>query len=120
VGVDAVAKSTRSRRAKKASHQTAKPYEGFPLTAHPTGRWAKKHRGERFYFGPVDDWQGALKRYEREWPYLWEVERRWRKWLYRRNRNRSLNWTRFRRMLQRYPLARVRTVRSVYRHAANP
>jgi hypothetical protein len=32
--------------------------------------------------------------------------------IYRRNRNRSMNWTRFRRTLQRFPLARVRTVRS--------
>lgn len=52
--------------------------------------------------------------------FLDEVERRWRKWLYRRNRNRAFNWVRFRRTLQRYPLARVRTVHSIYRHAANP
>jgi RNA-directed DNA polymerase len=73
----------------------------------------EKLRGHYAYYGVTGN-SGALSR------FLWEVERRWRKWLYRRNRNRSLNWTRFRRMLQRYPLARVRTVRSVYRHAANP
>jgi group II intron reverse transcriptase/maturase len=73
----------------------------------------EKLRGHYAYYGVTGN-SGALSR------FLWEVERRWRKWLYRRNRSRSLNWTRFRRMLQRYPLARVRTVRSVYRHAANP
>jgi hypothetical protein len=42
------------------------------------------------------------------------------KWLSRRSRTRSMHWARLRRLLQRYPLAGVRTVRSVYRHAANP
>lgn len=73
----------------------------------------EKLRGHYAYYGVTGN-SGALSR------FLWEVQRRWRKWLYRRNRNRSLNWTQFRRMLQRYPLARVRTVRSVYRHAVNP
>ena len=57
---------------------------------------------------------GALSR------FLQEVERRWRKWLLRRNRERKLNWTPFRRILQRFPLLPVRTVHSVYRHAVNP
>ena len=35
--------------------------------------------------------------------FLWEVERRWRKWLYRRNRLRSLNWSAFRRTLDGDP-----------------
>jgi group II intron reverse transcriptase/maturase len=73
----------------------------------------EKLRGHYAYYGVTGN-SGALSR------FLWEAERRWRKWLYRRNRNRSFNWTNFRRMLQRYPLARVRTVRSVYRLAANP
>jgi group II intron reverse transcriptase/maturase len=73
----------------------------------------EKLRGHYAYYGVTGN-SGALSR------FLWEVERRWRKWLYRRNRNRSFNWLRFRRTLQRYPLARVRTVHSVYRHAANP
>ena len=73
----------------------------------------QKLRGHYAYYGVTGN-SGALSR------FLWEVERHWRKWLYRRSRSRSMNWTRFRRVLQRYPLARVRTVRSVYRHAANP
>ena len=54
VGVMPMAKSTKSNRRNKS----AKPYDGFPLTAHPSGRWCKKHRGKQHYFGRIDDWQG--------------------------------------------------------------
>jgi RNA-directed DNA polymerase len=73
----------------------------------------EKIRGHYSYYGVTGN-SGALSR------FLWEVERRWRKSLSRRNRNREFNWPHFRRMLQRHPLARVRTVHSVYRHASNP
>jgi group II intron reverse transcriptase/maturase len=73
----------------------------------------EKLRGHYAYYGVTGN-SGALSR------FLWEVQRRWRKWLYRRSRTRSMNWARFRRLLQRYPLAGVRTVRAAYRHAANP
>lgn len=72
-----------------------------------------KLRGHYAYYGVTGN-SGALSR------FLREVERRWRKWLYRRSRTRSLNWARFRRMIQRLPLARVCTVRSLFKHAANP
>jgi group II intron reverse transcriptase/maturase len=73
----------------------------------------EKLRGHYAYYGVTGN-SGALTR------FLWEVQRCWRKWLYRRNRERSMNWDRLRRLLQRYPLVGVRTVRSVYRCAANP
>ena len=73
----------------------------------------EKLRGHYAYYGVTAN-SGALSR------FLWEVERCWRKWLNRRNRIRTMKWKKFRRLLQQYPLARVRTVHSIYRHAANP
>src|SRR5262249_8869230 len=73
----------------------------------------EKLRGHYAYYGVTGNW-GAL------WSSPREVHRRGRRWLYRRSRERSMNWARLRGLLQRYPLVGVRTVRSVYRCAANP
>lgn len=65
-------KSTRSAR----SGKSLKPYPEFPLTAHPSGRWCKKckppgsDRTRTFYFGSIDDWEAALERDNREWPFI--------------------------------------------------
>jgi hypothetical protein len=42
----------------------SKPSEDFPLFPHATGRWAKKVKGRMVYFGPWDDPDGAIERYE--------------------------------------------------------
>jgi len=47
------------------------------------------------------------------------VTRCWRYWLDHRSQRARMNWERFKRLLQRYPLEQVRVVHSLYR-AANP
>ena len=61
-----------------------KPYEGFPLFPHATGRWAKKVKQKILFFGrcgtcakgiisPVDDLDAsataALAEFNRQWPH---------------------------------------------------
>ena len=43
------------------SQKPNKPYDGFPLSAHPCGQWCKKVRGKLRYFGPWDDPDGSLE-----------------------------------------------------------
>jgi group II intron reverse transcriptase/maturase len=73
----------------------------------------EKLRGHYAYYGVTGN-SRALTR------FLHEVGPRWRRWLTRRNRLRSLSWEKFLAILSRYPLAPVRTVRSTLKHAANP
>lgn len=65
-------KSTRSKARRKLP-KPEKPYEGFPMFAHPSGQWAKKIRKRLVYFGSWrDDRDGtaALERFNYEWPHL--------------------------------------------------
>ena len=67
-----MAKRSKTKQ-KRKGHQAAKPYPEFPLTAHASGRWCKKHQGRRYYFGKVDDgWEAALAKFERDWSYILE------------------------------------------------
>jgi len=60
----------------------------------------EKLRGHYAYYGVTGN-SGALSRFR------WEVDRRWRKWLNRRNRERSMTWQAYQRLIKRYPLAPV-------------
>jgi RNA-directed DNA polymerase len=73
----------------------------------------EKLRGHYAYYGVTGN-SAALTR------FLFAVKTCWRKWLYRRNRSRSLTWAVFYRLLQRYPLAPARTSRSLFTRAAKP
>ena len=63
-----------------------------------TAKLNEKLRGHYAYYGVTGN-SAALTR------FLFVVKTCWRKWLYRRNRLRSLTWAVFYRLLQRYPLA---------------
>jgi group II intron reverse transcriptase/maturase len=52
--------------------------------------------------------------------FLYLVHRAWHRWLNRRHRKRTMNWQKFNRLLERYPLPPIRVVHSVYARAANP
>ena len=59
-----------------ADTRPEKPYPGFPLFAHQSGRWAKKIRQKLVYFGKVSDgWQAALEKYQAERDY-WHAGKR--------------------------------------------
>jgi group II intron reverse transcriptase/maturase len=73
----------------------------------------QKLRGHFAYYGITGN-SSALS-----W-FRYGVVRCWRKWLNRRNRERSLDWGLFNRLLERYPLPPARVVHSVYARAASP
>jgi len=73
----------------------------------------QKLRGHYAYYGITgNSW--ALGRFR------YEVQRCWQKRLNRRNRQRTMDWNVFERLIQRYPLAPVRTVHSVIRPSSEP
>ena len=74
---------------------------------------SQKLRGHFAYYGITGNCQAL------SW-FRYGVVRCWRKWLNRRNRERSLDWGLFNRLLERYPLPPVRVVHSVYARAASP
>jgi integrase len=56
----------------KPRRKPDKPYEGFPMFAHPSGQWAKKINKRLHYFGVWADPEAALARLNREYPYIKE------------------------------------------------
>lgn len=74
---------------------------------------SQKLRGHWAYYGIT----GNARRLQ---VFGMEVRRLWHKWLNRRSQRGGMLWSRFARLLERYPLPRAVVVHSVYRRAANP
>jgi group II intron reverse transcriptase/maturase len=104
--------SDRFGRAVQSIDSWCRDHRHWPLSEQQR-KLNEKLRGHYAYYGVTGN-SAALSRFR------WEVDRLWRKWLDRRNRERSMTWQVFRRLLQRYPLAPVRTSRSIYTRAAKP
>lgn len=73
----------------------------------------QKVRGHYAYYGITGN-SSALTEFRTA------VLQTWRRWLNRRNRERSMTWAVFGRLQAVYPLSPVKTVHSMYRRVANP
>jgi group II intron reverse transcriptase/maturase len=107
-------KTSRKRlsRALRAINEWCRGNRHKPL-AEQQKTLSQKIRGHCAYYGITGN-SRALSRFRH-----WTV-RLWRKWLSRRNRERTMTWERFERLLARYPLPQAIAVHSSYRPAANP
>jgi RNA-directed DNA polymerase len=65
----------------------------------------RKLRGHYQYYGRSTNFRSLLEFQQR-------VRRIWQKWLNRRTRGNTLNWPRYVRLLERYPLLKPRLSRS--------
>jgi len=104
--------SSRLSRALRSIAQWCRLNRHQPLgeQQHTLGQ---KLRGHFAYYGITGN-SNALSMFRTA------VVRCWRYWLSRRNRERSLDWDHFNRLLERYPLPLTKVVHSVYARAASP
>ena len=104
--------SSRFSRAVRSIDSWCREHRHWPV-GEQQQKLNEKLRGHYAYYGVTGN-SGALSRFRRA------VQQCWQKWLSRRNRLRSVTWRVFRRLQERFPLAPVRTSRSVLRLAAKP
>jgi group II intron reverse transcriptase/maturase len=104
--------SSRLSRALRSIAQWCRQHRHQPLGVQQQ-TLGQKLRGHFAYYGITGN-SRALSLFRTG------VVRRWRFWLNRRNRQRSLDWGLFNRLLQRYPLPQTQVVHSVYARAASP
>ena len=104
--------SSRLSRAVRSIAQWCRRYRHQPLNVQQQ-TLSQKLRGHYAYYGITGN-APALA-----WFRL-AVVRCWRYWLNRRNRERTLDWGQFNRLLKRYPLPPTKVVHSVYARAASP
>jgi RNA-directed DNA polymerase len=99
--------SSRLARALKAVTAWCSKHRHESITEQQTALTAKL-RGHYGYYG-ISGNMNALRRFTHE------VERIWRGWLNRRSHRARMNWERFGRLLEHYPLPRPVVVNSIYR-----
>jgi RNA-directed DNA polymerase len=104
--------SSRLSRALRSIAQWCRQHRHQPLGAQQQ-TLSQKLRGHFAYYGITGN-SRALSMFRTG------VVRCWRYWLNRRNRERSLDWDQFNRLLRLYPLPPTKVVHSVYAHAASP
>jgi hypothetical protein len=104
--------SKRLSRALRAINQWCRDHRHLPL-AEQQKTLSQKIRGHCAYYGITGN-SSSLSRFR-----MWTV-RLWRKWLSRRNRERTMTWERFESLLARYPLPPAITLHSTCRAAAKP
>ena len=98
--------SSRFGRAVRSIAQWCRDNRHEPITTQQK-KLNQKIRGHCAYYGITGNIL-ALARFH------YQVRRFWRKWLNRRNRERTISWDVFMRIVQRHPLAPMRIVHSVY------
>jgi group II intron reverse transcriptase/maturase len=104
--------SSRLSRALRSIAQWCRNHRHQPVSEqHHT--LSQKLRGHYAYYGITGNYRALA------W-FRFGVGQCWRKWLNRRNRERSLDWGLFNRLLERYPLPPAKVVHSVYARAARP
>lgn len=104
--------ATRFSRAMQNIRQWCRRHRHRPIEQQHE-QLSMKVRGHYAYYGITGNMR-ALSRYR------YEVHRVWRQWLNRRNRQREVDWSKFNRLLERFPLPAPRIIHSVYRRVANP
>lgn len=105
-------KTARSRlsRSLNAINQWCRTHRHRSLTAQHAAL-CRKLQGHYAYYGITGNYAALLS--------FWHgVKLRWKKWLSRRSQRAYLDWVRFRRLLERYPLKPPVVVHSIFRRVA--
>jgi group II intron reverse transcriptase/maturase len=104
--------ASRFRRAVRAVYEWLRAHRHWSV-AEQHRALSRKLRGHWAYYGITGN-------FRRLCAFRRVVIRAWQKWLNRRSRGNTMPWSRFNRLLARYPLPRAQVVHSVFRRAANP
>ena len=104
--------ASRFRRSVRAIYEWLRHHRHLPIVEQHRAL-SRKLRGHWAYYGITGN-------YRRLAAFRHVVVRAWQKWLNRRSRGNHMPWSRFTRLLVRYPLPRAQVVHSVCRRVANP